>query len=82
MYTNVICKYIISSTHLSNEETIPVPNVTIIMCIRINIKMKEPSKLCKRNENEKCTNLMPVFNATQNNECNYKQINKAIETSK
>lgn len=44
--------------------------------------MKEPSKLFKWNENEKCTNLGPVFNATQNNECNYKQINKAIETSK
>lgn len=67
MHTNVIYKYTISSTYLSNEEIIILPNVTIIMCIRINIKMKQPSKLYKWNENEKCTNLGPVSNATQNN---------------
>lgn len=66
MPTNVIYKHTISSIYLSNEETILVPKVTI-MCIRLNIKMKELSKLSKWNENEKCTNLGPVSNATQNN---------------
>lgn len=66
MPTNVIYKHMISSMYLSSEETIFVPKVTI-MCIRLNIKMKELSKLSKCNENEKCTNLGPVSNATQNN---------------